>query len=188
MFDIGWTEMAVIALVALMVIGPKDLPRVMRMAGQWARKARSLSREFQSGLDEMMRETELDEARKTIESAGRTNIDKLVGDTVDPTGSVSKEMRDIDRTARDTTRESSVAGGGDSAKGAAKAAPAAADASGSPAGDAQGEKAQVIKHPVQVAPAHSLGSPGEAEVPVDKTVAEPVDTTVDTAAGQKSGG
>jgi sec-independent protein translocase protein TatB len=185
MFDIGWTEMAVIALVALMVIGPKDLPRVMRMAGQWARKARSLSREFQSGLDEMMRETELDEARKTIESAGRTNIDKLVGDTVDPTGAVSKEMRDIDRTARDS------GGGGDggSAEEPEKAAAEAGTEAGTKVGSdasasAAGEKAQVVKHPVQVAPAHSLGSSGEAAVPVEATV----EKTVGTAAGQKSGG
>lgn len=164
MFDIGWTEMAVIALVALMVIGPKDLPRVMRMVGQWVRKARSLSREFQSGLDEMMRETELDEARKTIESAGRTNIDKLVGDTVDPTGTVDKEMREIDRTARDTGAGNN--GAAPKAKPAEKPTEKPAEVGGEPSAkavEAEEAKAKVIKHPVQVAPAHSLGAAGEGE-------------------------
>ncbi|MDA0239891.1 MAG: Sec-independent protein translocase protein TatB, partial [Proteobacteria bacterium] len=46
MFDIGWTEIAIIGLVALIIIGPKDLPRVLRTLGQWTAKARGLTREF----------------------------------------------------------------------------------------------------------------------------------------------
>ena len=61
MFDISWSEMAIIALLALVVIGPKDLPRVLRTMGQFMRKARALSREFQSGLNDVMREAELAE-------------------------------------------------------------------------------------------------------------------------------
>ena len=49
MFDIGWSEMAVVALIALLVIGPKELPNTMRMVGRWTRKARALTREFRSG-------------------------------------------------------------------------------------------------------------------------------------------
>ena len=51
MFDIAWSELGVIAVVALVVIGPKDLPRVLRTMGQWTSKARSMAREFQSGLE-----------------------------------------------------------------------------------------------------------------------------------------
>ena len=74
MFDFAWSEIALIAVVALVVIGPKDLPRVMRTAGMWMRKARAVAREFQGSLDQMVREAELDEVRKTVEQATRFNI------------------------------------------------------------------------------------------------------------------
>ena len=64
MFDIGYTELLVIAIVALVVIGPKDLPRVMRTVGQWVGRARGMARHFRSGIDTMMRESELEEMEK----------------------------------------------------------------------------------------------------------------------------
>jgi len=68
MFDIAWSELALIGGVALLVIGPKDLPKVMRTMGQWTNKARRLAGEFQRNLDDMMRETELDEVKKQVQS------------------------------------------------------------------------------------------------------------------------
>ena len=65
MFDIGYSELLVIAVVALVVIGPKDLPRVMRTVGNWVGRARGMARHFRSGLDTMMREAELEEMEKT---------------------------------------------------------------------------------------------------------------------------
>ncbi len=64
MFGIDSSEFALIALVALVVIGPKDLPRVMRMVGQWVAKGRSMTRHVRAGFDEMMRQAELDEMQK----------------------------------------------------------------------------------------------------------------------------
>jgi sec-independent protein translocase protein TatB len=64
MFDIGYSELLVIAVVALIVIGPKDLPRVMRTVGQWVGRARGMARHFRSGIDTMMRESELEEMEK----------------------------------------------------------------------------------------------------------------------------
>jgi sec-independent protein translocase protein TatB len=64
MFDIGYTELLVIAIVALVVIGPKDLPRVMRTVGHWVGRARGMARHFRTGLDTMMREAELEEMEK----------------------------------------------------------------------------------------------------------------------------
>ena len=64
MFDIAPTELLIVALVALVVIGPKDLPRVMRTVGNWVGKARGMARHFRSGLDTMMREAELEEMEK----------------------------------------------------------------------------------------------------------------------------
>lgn len=77
MFDIGWTEIMVIVCVAIIVVGPKDLPRMLRTVGQMIGKARRLSREFQSTFNEAIREAEqqagIDEMRKQVEAAGNTN-------------------------------------------------------------------------------------------------------------------
>ncbi len=61
MFDVAPTELLLVAVVALLVIGPKELPRVMRVVGQWVAKARGVARQFRSGFDEMVRESELKE-------------------------------------------------------------------------------------------------------------------------------
>jgi sec-independent protein translocase protein TatB len=64
MFDIAPTELLIVAVVALVVIGPKDLPRVMRTVGHWIGRARGMARHFRSGIDTMMREAELEEMEK----------------------------------------------------------------------------------------------------------------------------
>lgn len=64
MFDVAPTELMLVAIVALVVIGPKDLPRVLRMVGQWVGKARRVAGQFRSGFDEMIRESELAEMEK----------------------------------------------------------------------------------------------------------------------------
>ena len=64
MFDIAPTELLIVALVALVVIGPKDLPKVMRTVGHWVGKARGMARHFRSGIDTMIRESELEEMEK----------------------------------------------------------------------------------------------------------------------------
>ena len=64
MFDVAPTELLLVAIVALVVIGPKDLPRVLRMLGQWVGKAKSVARQFRSGFDEMVREAEVSEMEK----------------------------------------------------------------------------------------------------------------------------
>jgi sec-independent protein translocase protein TatB len=64
MFDVAPTELMLVALVALVVIGPKDLPRLMRTVGYWVGRARGVARHFRSGMDEMMRQAELEEMEK----------------------------------------------------------------------------------------------------------------------------
>src|SRR5919109_3447654 len=90
MFDIGWSEMAVILLVALIVIGPKDLPRLARTMGQWAAKGRAMAREFQRSLEDMAREAELDDVKREIEKVGRMDIKKSIEKTIDPTGELGR--------------------------------------------------------------------------------------------------
>lgn len=64
MLDVAPTELLLVAVVALVVIGPKDLPRAMRFVGQWIARARGVARHFRSGLDEMVRQAELEEMEK----------------------------------------------------------------------------------------------------------------------------
>jgi sec-independent protein translocase protein TatB len=67
MFDIGWTELMVIAVVALIAIGPKELPGVLRMVGQWIGKARKMAGEFQGQFQEAMREAEMADLKKSFD-------------------------------------------------------------------------------------------------------------------------
>ncbi|OWK28252.1 Sec-independent protein translocase protein TatB [Sphingomonas mucosissima] len=64
MLDFNFSEMAVVALVALLVIGPKDLPKALRVLGYWVGKARGVARQFRAGFDEMVREAELADMEK----------------------------------------------------------------------------------------------------------------------------
>lgn len=92
MFDLSWSELLLIAVVALIVIGPKDLPAVVKAFAQFARKARSLAREFQSGIEEMAREAEFDEIKKSVESTAATEFDKDLEHSIDPEGEVAKSL------------------------------------------------------------------------------------------------
>lgn len=71
MFDIGWSELLVIGIVALVVIGPKDLPQAFRIVGQWVAKARGLAREFQSHVDELMREADVQDMKREFRDMTR---------------------------------------------------------------------------------------------------------------------
>ncbi len=64
MFDVASSEFLLVVLVALLVIGPKDLPRVLRVVGKWVGKARGVAAQFRSGFDEMVRQSELEELEK----------------------------------------------------------------------------------------------------------------------------
>jgi sec-independent protein translocase protein TatB len=92
MFDIGWSEMAVIAVITLIVVGPKDLPNVLRTGARWMRQVRKLSREFQSGVDSLVREAELEDAKKIVASVKQGSIKRQVETAIDPTGEMSKSL------------------------------------------------------------------------------------------------
>jgi len=71
-FDIGWGEFVVIAVVALIVIGPKELPAVLRAIGQWTTKIRRMASEFQSQFQEALREAEMADLKKEVDSLNDT--------------------------------------------------------------------------------------------------------------------
>jgi len=118
MFDLGWTELGVVAVIALLVIGPKDLPKVLRTMGQWARRLRSLAREFQGHVDDMIRESDLEDLRDGVNSVRGRNLGKTLNKMVDPDGKMAAELNDVDRQARRVgardggTRDGGTRGGG----------------------------------------------------------------------------
>ena len=88
MFDLGWTELFIVGLITLLVVGPKELPRVLRTISQVMAKARGLAREFQSSVDDMVRESELDDLKKEINA--------LKGEA-DISGQMRSMMRDAEK-------------------------------------------------------------------------------------------
>jgi sec-independent protein translocase protein TatB len=95
MFDIGWTEITVILVIAIIVIGPKDLPKVLRTVGQWVSKAKAMTRDFRGHVDEMIRETEIDEVKKQIDSIDKFDANSALENTIDAEGDI-REAFDFD--------------------------------------------------------------------------------------------
>jgi len=100
---IGSSELFVIALVALIVVGPKDLPVMLRKLGQWVAKMRGMANEFRASFDEMARQSELDELRKEVEalrSGSYLNPMKEAADAA-RNGGLEQSFADIDASLRD---------------------------------------------------------------------------------------
>lgn len=88
---IGFQELILIALVAIIVVGPKDLPMMMRRLGQFVAKGRALAGEFRAAFDDIARQTELEELRKEIEDLKNTNA---VKEAADELSEFEREMND----------------------------------------------------------------------------------------------
>src|ERR1700691_2787742 len=96
MFDISWTEFLLLGVVAPGVIGPKELPGVMRTLGQWSRKVRSMASDFQNQFQEAMREAEMADLKKEVDdmASGIKNYDplKAVRENVESIGTLGKDF------------------------------------------------------------------------------------------------
>lgn len=93
MFDIGWSELALIAVLALIIIGPKDLPVVLRTLGRWVRRLRLMGAEMQRHMDDIMRETGADEVREHMRSVSPAALTRKLDETIDPDGSLAETFR-----------------------------------------------------------------------------------------------
>jgi sec-independent protein translocase protein TatB len=91
MFDIAWSELIIIAVVALIAIGPKELPGVLRMVGQWMGKARRMAAEFQGQFNEAMREAEMADLKKTFDDVKDATAGLSSGNLL---GSLQKDVND----------------------------------------------------------------------------------------------
>lgn len=94
--EIGASELLVIAIVALIVVGPKDLPMLLRKLGQFMAKLRGMAAEFRASFDEMARQSELDELRKEVEAMRRGQFFEDAGGVT-----ISQEISDIEQSLAD---------------------------------------------------------------------------------------
>ena len=101
MFDIGWTELLIIAVVAIIVVGPKDLPRMLRSVGRYAGLLRRTANEFRSQFDEAIRESELDELRTSLKDAADMNPVNQIKDTVSESLAPLQETADEIKSGMD---------------------------------------------------------------------------------------
>jgi sec-independent protein translocase protein TatB len=88
MFDFAWSEIALIGVVALIAIGPKDMPVAIKAVTNAIKKARRMAAEFQTHVDEMVREANLDEVRKEVNEIRNFNFKGEFERAVDPDGSI----------------------------------------------------------------------------------------------------
>jgi len=92
MLDVGWSELVIIGVVALVVVGPKELPSLLRTVGQWAGKARRMAAEFQGQLNEAIREAELDDVKKSVDDLRSLSPTKLITDQLTSIGDDVKRV------------------------------------------------------------------------------------------------
>ncbi len=125
MFDIGWSELVVIAVVALIAIGPKELPGVLRMVGQYMGKVRRMASEFQGQFQEAMREAEMADLKKQVDEM--TDTAKSFTD-FDPLGSVKSQVDSFSADPLGTASQSSTASASPEAAAESTPAPVSPDA------------------------------------------------------------
>lgn len=93
MLDLGWTEILLIAVITLIVVGPKELPNVLRTVSYWIRRARGLARDFQKGVDDIVREAELDDIKKELKDVSSGDMGARIEKAVDPTGEIKDAFK-----------------------------------------------------------------------------------------------
>src|SRR3954449_2862435 len=110
MFDFAWSEIALIAAVALIAIGPKDMPVAIRAVTNAIKKARRMAAEFQTHVDEMVREADLGDARKTFNDLRGLNLKDVVERAVDPDHSIRNSLNEnpLDQVTYPTAAEVST--------------------------------------------------------------------------------
>lgn len=131
MLDIGWQELLIIAVLTVIVVGPKDLPQALRTVTTVLRKARGLAREFQNGVDEMIREAELEDVKRQVNSARRLDLDAEARKIVDPAGTLTEDF-DPAEFARDIKHRVEGASAADAAPAPVPAVPASSPAAPAP--------------------------------------------------------
>ena len=108
MFDFSWGELLIVGAVALVVLGPKELPNALRTVTNLTKSARRLAGEFQSGVNEIVREAELEDARKAAQSISKGSISKAIEQAVDPKGEMKASVSGLQSEVKSATQISPV--------------------------------------------------------------------------------
>lgn len=140
MFDLSWSHIAILLVVALLVLGPKELPNAIRTGASLLRAARKMAGEFRSGVDELVREAELDETRRSIQKAMSEGVENTIAKQVDPEGEIKAAI---------------------TADPLAEAAAAERQQQLAKPEEQEEHKAELIVYDPPPAPPHSLVPPGE---------------------------
>jgi Tat protein translocase TatB subunit len=127
MLDVGWTEILVIAIVLIIVVGPKDLPQMLRTFGRMMSKMRGMASDFRHQFDEALREADLEDVKKTIGEAQKLNPLNTIRDAVNPLRQMGNDIKaDLQKTTSSVSSSSSAAAPVDSVSSAPVAVPSEA--------------------------------------------------------------
>lgn len=182
MFDLGWQEFLLVAIITVIVVGPKDLPRVVRSVSQFVRKARSMAREFQTSLEEVAREAELDDVRREVQSISKDGIGKSIEKQIDPDGSMRESVEDARKSANAEEIEAEMKSLEGETRKVASGSPSSSAASSS-AASSSSQSSSATALPVETAEDYAAKSVSASKADAPEPVKpEPVAKT-ETAAG-----
>ena len=99
MFDFGWQEFLVIAFVLVLVVGPKDLPKVLKTVTKYVRNMRQMASEFHRGIEKMADEADLKDVKQSFNDIKNQNFDKTIQSHIDPENEVTKALQQAKKSA-----------------------------------------------------------------------------------------
>ncbi len=163
MFDIGWTEMLVIAVVMIVVVGPKDLPKMLRTFGKTTTKLRSMAGDFQKQFNDALKEAELDDVKKSVDALRGLN----------PANEIKKQLNPFEKAAADVRAglDKALKPSTPAATAAAAPATAATAAVSSTSASAEAAPAPIVPGPAGMPPPPVFPAPEAAPAPASAPVA-----------------
>ncbi|MDE0051692.1 MAG: Sec-independent protein translocase protein TatB [Rhodospirillales bacterium] len=153
MFELGWQELIILMLIALIVVGPKDLPRIVKTAGQWMGKARGYARDFQRTIEEAADATEIDAIKKEIDEANR-ELSTAKRDVNEGANAVKRDVAESTDSMNKMLNEDVVP-----SSGTAAAKPNGGEPPSAQPAEADGGQAQTAASAAESAPATAQAAP-----------------------------
>lgn len=192
MLDVGWTEILVIAIVLIIVVGPKDLPQMLRTFGRMMSKMRGMAGDFRQQFDEALREADLEDVKKTIGEAQKLNPLNTIREAVNPLRQMGDEIKaDLQKATSSISTPTSAANPAESVSGTPAALPAEAQKPASADTAAAAPlKAAATEKPVSrkktADSAAKTAKPRKAEAKVEAAVKAGAKPAAKAAAGKKA--
>lgn len=170
MLDVGWTELVVIAIVLIIVVGPKDLPPMLRTFGKMMTKMRGMANDFRQQFDEALKEADLDDVRKTLSDAQKLNPANTIREAMNPLRQMGNEIKaDLQKaTTVDPAPKADI--------------PPPASVSAEAAVPQEQPKADPVAAAAIASAAKQMDRAAEAEKPKAKRVAKPKTVAAEPAA------